>query len=47
MAYTKFETQEGSNQNTCFLNDKNHTPPEAKAYKNKSQTQPKNQLPLK
>jgi hypothetical protein len=29
MANTKFETQEGSNQNTGFLNGKNHTPPEA------------------
>jgi hypothetical protein len=41
MANTKFPTQEGSKQNTSFLNDKNHTPPETKANKNKRQTQPK------
>jgi hypothetical protein len=27
----QFSTQEGSNQNTRFLNVKDHTPPEAKA----------------
>jgi hypothetical protein len=45
MANTKFETQEGSNQNTSFLNGKNHTPPETKAHKNKRQTQPKMPTP--
>jgi hypothetical protein len=38
---TKFQTQEGSNQNTSFLNGKTHTPPETKANKNKRQTKPK------
>jgi hypothetical protein len=33
MANTKFKTQEGSNQNTRFLNGKNYTPPETKAIK--------------
>jgi hypothetical protein len=41
MANTKFETEEGSNQNTSFLNGKNHTPLETKAHKNKRQTLPK------
>jgi hypothetical protein len=45
MANTKFPTQEGSNQNTSFLNGKNHTPPETKANKNKHQTQPKTPTP--
>jgi hypothetical protein len=33
MANTKFETQEGSNQNIGFLNGKNRTPPKTKAIK--------------
>jgi hypothetical protein len=33
MTNTKFETQEGINQNTGFLNGKNHTLPETKAIK--------------
>jgi hypothetical protein len=45
MADNKFKTQEGSNQNTSFLNGKNHTPPEAKANKNKCQTQPNTPTP--
>jgi hypothetical protein len=45
MANTKFLTQEGSNQNTSFLNGKNHTPPETKANKNKHQTQTKRSTP--
>jgi hypothetical protein len=45
MSNTKFQTQEGSNQNTSFLNGKNHTPPETKANKNKRQTQPKTSTP--
>jgi hypothetical protein len=47
MANTKFQTQEDSNQNTSFLNGKNHTPPETKANKNKQQTQPKTPTPPK
>jgi hypothetical protein len=45
MANTMFETQEGSNQNTSFLNGKNHTPPETKANKNKRQNQTKMPTP--
>jgi hypothetical protein len=30
MINNKFSTQEGSNQNTRFLNAKDHTPPETK-----------------
>jgi hypothetical protein len=45
MANTKFQTQEGSNQNSSFLNGKNHTPPETKANKNKCQTQAKTPTP--
>jgi hypothetical protein len=33
MVNTNLKTQEGSNQNTGFLNGKNHTPPEIKAIK--------------
>jgi hypothetical protein len=40
MVNTKFQTQEGSNQNTSILDGKNQTPPETKANKNKRQTQP-------
>jgi hypothetical protein len=36
MANTKFETQEGSNENTGFLNGKNRTPPKIKAIKQDS-----------
>jgi hypothetical protein len=49
MVNTKFQTQEGSNQNTWFLNGKNHTPlgtqaikqapPQTKANQTKRQTQ--------
>jgi hypothetical protein len=46
MANTNFKTQEGSNQNPSFLNGKNLTPLEAKAHKNKLQTQPKMPTPL-
>jgi hypothetical protein len=45
MANTKFKTQESSNQNTSFLNGKNHTSPETKANKDKRQTQPKTPTP--
>jgi hypothetical protein len=45
MANTKFQTQVGTNQNTGFLNGKNHTPPEIKANKNKRQTQSKMPTP--
>jgi hypothetical protein len=38
MANIKFQTQDGSNQNTRFLNAKDHTPPEPKAKHNKRQT---------
>jgi hypothetical protein len=31
MANIKFQTQEGSNQTTRFLNTKDHTPPKTKA----------------
>jgi hypothetical protein len=41
----KFRTQEGSNQNTRFLNTKDHTPPEPKAKHNKRQTQSKMRIP--
>jgi hypothetical protein len=47
MKNTNFQTQEGRNQSTSFLNGKNHTPPEIKANKNKRQTQPKTATPLK
>jgi hypothetical protein len=33
MANTKFPTQEGSKQNTSFLNGKNHTPPKVENTK--------------
>jgi hypothetical protein len=45
MANTNFETQEGSNQNTIFLNGKNHTPTETKAIKTSTKLNQKNQLP--
>jgi hypothetical protein len=45
MANTKFETQEDNNQNTSFLNVKNHIPPDTKAHNNKHQTQPKMPTP--
>jgi hypothetical protein len=45
MANTKLQTQEGSNQNTRFLNTKDHTPPESKVKHNKRQTQLKTQTP--
>jgi hypothetical protein len=45
MANIKFQTQEGSNQNTRFLNAKNHTPLEPKAKHNKHQTQSKTRIP--
>jgi hypothetical protein len=47
MANTNSQTQEGSNQNTSFLNGKNNTPPEMKANKNKHQTQSKTPTPPK
>jgi hypothetical protein len=46
MANIKFWTQDGSNQNTMFLNAKDHTLPEPKAKHNKRQTQSKTQIPL-
>jgi hypothetical protein len=45
MANTKLQTQEGSNQNTRFLNAKDHTPPESKANQTKRQIQPKTPTP--
>jgi hypothetical protein len=33
MVNSNFQTQEGNNQNTRFLNGKNHTPPETKVIK--------------
>jgi hypothetical protein len=45
MANTNFQTEEGSNQSTSFLKDKNHTPPNTKANKNKCQTQRKTPTP--
>jgi hypothetical protein len=45
MANIKFWTQEGSNQNTRFLNAKDHTPPESKANQTKRQIQPKTPTP--
>jgi hypothetical protein len=47
MANTNFQTQEGSNQNTSFLNGKKHTPSAIKANKNKHQTQTKTLTPPK
>jgi hypothetical protein len=47
MTNTNFKTQEGSTQNTNFLNGKTHTPPETKANKDKLQTQPKTPTPPK
>jgi hypothetical protein len=41
MTNIKFRTQEGSNQNTRFLNAKDHTPLEPKVKHNKRQIQPK------
>jgi hypothetical protein len=46
MTNTKFSTQEGSNQNTMFLNAKDHTPPESKANQTKRKIQPKTPTPL-
>jgi hypothetical protein len=46
MTNTKFSTQEGNNQNTRFLNAKDHTPPESKANQIKRQIQPKTPTPL-
>jgi hypothetical protein len=45
MANIKFQTQEGSKQNTRFLNAKDHTPPKPKAKHNKRQTQSKTPTP--
>jgi hypothetical protein len=45
MANTKFETQEGSNKNSRFLNGKKHTPPETKANQTRRQAQPKSPTP--
>jgi hypothetical protein len=45
MENTMFETQEGSKQNTRFLNEKDHTPPEPKANQIKRQIQPKTPTP--
>jgi hypothetical protein len=47
MTNTMFQTQEGSNQDTRFLNGKNHTPPETKANKSKHQTQTQTPTPPK
>jgi hypothetical protein len=47
VANIKFRTQEGSNQDTRFLNAKDHTPPEPMAKHNKCQIQPKTQTPPK
>jgi hypothetical protein len=41
----KFQTQEGSKQNTRFLNAKDHTPPETKENQTKRQTQSKTSTP--
>jgi hypothetical protein len=45
MVNTNFQTQEGSNHNTSFLNGKNHTPPEIKANNSKRQTQTNTSTP--
>jgi hypothetical protein len=45
VANIKFRTQEDSNQDTRFLNTKDHTPPEPKAKYNKRQIQPKTWTP--
>jgi hypothetical protein len=45
MANTNLKTQEGSNQNTSFLNGKRPYPLETKAHKNKRQIQPKTSTP--
>jgi hypothetical protein len=42
-----FQTQEGSNQTTRFLNAKENTPPKTKANQIKRQTQQKTPTPLK
>jgi hypothetical protein len=48
MANTKFQTQEGSNQNISFLiSKKKHISPETKENKNKRQTQPNTPTPPK
>jgi hypothetical protein len=43
----QFSTQEGSSQDTRFLNAKDHTPPEPKVKHNKRQIQPKTRTPPK
>jgi hypothetical protein len=45
MTNIKFWTQEGRNQNTRFLNAKDHTPPEPKVKHIKRQIQPKMRTP--
>jgi hypothetical protein len=45
VANIEFWTQEGSNQDTRFLNAKDHTPPEPKVKHNKHQIQPKTWTP--
>jgi hypothetical protein len=41
----KFQTQEGSNQNSRFLNAKDRTPPESKINQTKREIQPKTLTP--
>jgi hypothetical protein len=43
----KLQTQEGSNQNSRFLNVKDHTPLESKTNQTKHQIQPKTPTPPK
>jgi acyl-CoA thioesterase len=45
VANIRFQTQEGSNQDTKFLNAKDHTPPEPNPKYNKRQIQPKTWTP--
>jgi hypothetical protein len=47
MANTMFETQDGSNQNTSFLNGKNHTPLKPRQIKLSAKLNERRQLPLK
>jgi hypothetical protein len=47
MANTNLKTQEGSNQNTSFLNGKRPYPLETKAHKTSVKFNQKRQLPLK
>jgi hypothetical protein len=47
VANIKFQTQKGSNQDTRFLNAKDHTPPEPRQIKPDVKFDQRCQLPLK